>query len=297
MSATRNRIQEFTDVDSQAYAQIGQQAQGKAVCIAERFKTKMCRNWTLTQACPYEQRCMFAHGDAELRTKDMNLRDELTTDEAVKQFQRRVYYHRQAQQQLQAANTASTPSACDAPVVAYQPQHRPSRAAVALPQETVLGAGCRYTHDPYSVPILPEDMVTMGEGAVHDAVGCPFVPADSYAATAYGLPPPTFQSQQELLCMMQRDMAARGIPFTGATVAADQYPPASPPHDAFAPRYGTPGSLQYAPPPPPPVAAKTMSSPARCGGLPGLSVTVVMPALAEKFTPLTSAPKVGVEAP
>jgi hypothetical protein len=56
--------------------------------IAERFKTKMCRGFTETGSCPYEERCMFAHGDAELRTKEMNIRDELTSEVAVKQFQR-----------------------------------------------------------------------------------------------------------------------------------------------------------------------------------------------------------------
>lgn len=56
--------------------------------LAERFKTKMCRNYVEQGACPYEIRCMFAHGDDEMRTKAMNLADGLTTEENIKAFQR-----------------------------------------------------------------------------------------------------------------------------------------------------------------------------------------------------------------
>jgi hypothetical protein len=56
--------------------------------LAERFKTKMCRNYVEKGECPYEIRCMFAHGDDEMRTKQMNLTDGLTTEEAIKTFQR-----------------------------------------------------------------------------------------------------------------------------------------------------------------------------------------------------------------
>lgn len=56
--------------------------------VAERYKTKMCRNYVQTGVCPYETRCMFAHGDHELRTAEQNLADGLVTEEAVKLFQR-----------------------------------------------------------------------------------------------------------------------------------------------------------------------------------------------------------------
>jgi len=55
--------------------------------LAERFKTKMCRTWVDKGECPYEFRCMFAHGEADLRTKAMNVADGLTTDEAIRAFQ------------------------------------------------------------------------------------------------------------------------------------------------------------------------------------------------------------------
>lgn len=56
--------------------------------LAERFKTKMCRNYINSGACPYEARCMFAHGDDDLRTTEMNIRDGLFTEEAIKGFKR-----------------------------------------------------------------------------------------------------------------------------------------------------------------------------------------------------------------
>jgi hypothetical protein len=60
--------------------------------LAERFKTKLCRNWVTTGSCPYEQRCMFAHGDDEMRTREWNFRDGLTTETAIKEFQRNFYF-------------------------------------------------------------------------------------------------------------------------------------------------------------------------------------------------------------
>jgi len=58
--------------------------------VAERFKTKLCRNYSRLGACPYEHRCMFAHGELDLRTKDMNIRDGLVTEDAIKFFQRKA---------------------------------------------------------------------------------------------------------------------------------------------------------------------------------------------------------------
>jgi hypothetical protein len=59
--------------------------------LAERFKTKMCRSYERTGSCPYVHRCMFAHGDHELRNKAMNLADGLVTEEAIKYFKRMNY--------------------------------------------------------------------------------------------------------------------------------------------------------------------------------------------------------------
>jgi len=58
---------------------------------AARYKTKLCCGWLANGHCPYEFKCMFAHGDHELRTKEMNLADGLTHDEAVRAHQWRLW--------------------------------------------------------------------------------------------------------------------------------------------------------------------------------------------------------------
>jgi hypothetical protein len=55
--------------------------------LAERFKTRSCENFKRHGECSFAHRCMFAHGDEDLRTTEMNLRDSLTTEEAIKTFQ------------------------------------------------------------------------------------------------------------------------------------------------------------------------------------------------------------------
>jgi hypothetical protein len=39
---------------------------------AIRYKTKMCKNWQISQKCPYGPRCLFAHGAKELRSHTLN---------------------------------------------------------------------------------------------------------------------------------------------------------------------------------------------------------------------------------
>jgi len=56
--------------------------------LAERYKTKLCKTFMDTGACIYEHRCMFAHGEFDLRTKEMNIRDGLVRSDALKMFQK-----------------------------------------------------------------------------------------------------------------------------------------------------------------------------------------------------------------
>jgi hypothetical protein len=55
--------------------------------VADRFKTRSCENFKRYGECTFAHRCMFAHGEEDLRTTEMNLRDDLTTEEAIKTFQ------------------------------------------------------------------------------------------------------------------------------------------------------------------------------------------------------------------
>jgi hypothetical protein len=91
--------------------------------VAERFKTKMCRNWVSTGECPYETRCMFAHGPDELRTKEMNLRDGLTNEEAIRNFKKMLAvkaHYKTRNQQPSASNAFATHKTAPQPAVHYQ---------------------------------------------------------------------------------------------------------------------------------------------------------------------------------
>lgn len=70
-------------------ADVDAEDESKKHIMAERYKTKMCKNFVSTGACPYEVRCMFAHGDGELRTAEMNMADGLTSEEAIKAYQQK----------------------------------------------------------------------------------------------------------------------------------------------------------------------------------------------------------------
>jgi hypothetical protein len=98
-------------------------AETPSKCIlAERFKTKMCQNYEKTGVCPYEVRCMFAHGPGDLRTKEMNYRDRLTTDEAIKNYQRvRMIAQRTAEKRRkQAAKRAAEETPAETPAEAAE---------------------------------------------------------------------------------------------------------------------------------------------------------------------------------
>eukprot|EP00672_Neobodo_designis_P000811 CAMPEP_0174878044 /NCGR_PEP_ID=MMETSP1114-20130205/82561_1 /TAXON_ID=312471 /ORGANISM="Neobodo designis, Strain CCAP 1951/1" /LENGTH=292 /DNA_ID=CAMNT_0016113431 /DNA_START=269 /DNA_END=1147 /DNA_ORIENTATION=+ len=58
--------------------------------IAERFKTKMCKNYETTAQCQYGARCMFAHGARELRTTEQNMADGITNQGSVYALRRRM---------------------------------------------------------------------------------------------------------------------------------------------------------------------------------------------------------------
>lgn len=61
---------------------------------ADRYKTRLCDKFFETNGrCPYGMRCMFAHGEHELRTVEDNLRDGLVSEGAIRRFRQRYYLH------------------------------------------------------------------------------------------------------------------------------------------------------------------------------------------------------------
>lgn len=63
-------------------------ADSRTPIVAMRYRTRMCYNIAVSGTCEYQTRCMFAHSAEELRTPAMNLRDGLTSEAAVRKFQR-----------------------------------------------------------------------------------------------------------------------------------------------------------------------------------------------------------------
>lgn len=85
-----------TYVQSVVQAQSAAATRGSALVLptnqepifASRYKIILCQKMETTGRCPYEDRCMFAHGVAELRTTEMNLADGITTEEDIKEHRR-----------------------------------------------------------------------------------------------------------------------------------------------------------------------------------------------------------------
>jgi len=55
-----------------------------------RYKTKLCKHWMETGMCPFQGRCIFSHGQEEIRTADENRAKGLTTESALREVQNRA---------------------------------------------------------------------------------------------------------------------------------------------------------------------------------------------------------------
>jgi hypothetical protein len=105
--------------------------------VAERYKTRVCSNFATTGRCPYQSRCVFAHGEGELRSTDMNVRDGLLTEAKIRSFNRAKEFHRRRESQKSTAKSndnSARVSDAEEPVATEQ------RVATAHP----------WRHNPYS---------------------------------------------------------------------------------------------------------------------------------------------------
>ncbi|KPI82829.1 hypothetical protein ABL78_8160 [Leptomonas seymouri] len=139
--------------------------------MADRYKTKMCKNFLAKGECPYEVRCMFAHGERELRTSEENVRDGLVTDEAIKAYQRQ---HNQTKRRMASASNHVAGARVAATAVPTQQevyvggeendeetyynghQHESVNALRFLPHAQPMPHSTGlYTHNPYRFNIIP----------------------------------------------------------------------------------------------------------------------------------------------
>lgn len=114
-------------------------ADGARPVLVERFHTKLCRNHIEGRKCPYRSRCMFAHSEAELRSPDMNFRDGLFTEAAIRAFQQR---EEAAQRRLRTQQQRHrTP-------VEVWPQPSPAQSSVSSSSESAIVPS--RAHQPYA---------------------------------------------------------------------------------------------------------------------------------------------------
>jgi hypothetical protein len=118
-----------------------------AVVIAKKFRTKMCQNFINTGTCPYLLRCVFAHGEEALRTLEMNLRDNITSEEAVKAFQRH---------EIEARQRAGLPAL---PTNMRIPQLTPNGIVAVDRNQHQCTCGCRQPPAPPTVHVVPRGCV------------------------------------------------------------------------------------------------------------------------------------------
>ncbi|CAD2214581.1 Zinc finger protein CTH1 [Angomonas deanei] len=132
-------------VDPQSNNNVSSEAEEKHI-LADRYKTKMCKNYLETGSCPYEVRCMFAHGEEELRTAEQNLADGLDTEEAIKAFQRAVYGGGKKKKSKKNNKKRRT-------LEILPSNGMPQEDAGLVNQQPLL----MYTHDPYNAFVMAEE--------------------------------------------------------------------------------------------------------------------------------------------
>lgn len=137
---------------------------------ALQYRSTLCENFAKGK-CRYGPRCMFAHGEDHLRTKEMNEADGLVTMNAIKMYQRRgrvIAEMRKAEQQAAA--------------------RKAQRLRQLVHRMSVLRSGAVYCHEPYA-PVLCDECAahtTDLEGRLPDSYHsrCPLPPVAADARDA-----------------------------------------------------------------------------------------------------------------
>lgn len=57
--------------------------------VARRFRTRVCQIFMDDGVCPYDEQCIFAYGEHELRTPKQNVADGITSRNGIYAFRRR----------------------------------------------------------------------------------------------------------------------------------------------------------------------------------------------------------------
>jgi hypothetical protein len=157
---------------------------GPIPIIAERFKTKRCKKFEQTGHCPYLGKCMFAHGERELRTLEQNMEEGIVSQIAVYSLRRRMA-------KTKADGDEAPPAAMDAPA------DQPDRTATAGNTEPALST---YGANTVAGSVAPPPQLHWQQYHNHHAF--PAAPPQLYAPGA-GMYPPAMMAMPPMLPMPQ----------------------------------------------------------------------------------------------
>lgn len=158
----------------------------------DRFKTRLCDKFILTWGnCPYGTRCMFAHGEEELRTAEENLSCGLVTKGAIRLFQLQYYSNKNRNSSLMycpscraSANLFSScpPAACQS----WKNEHQPRGSQIALPPPPAYEESVQeFRHNPYrkfqdnAESSFASSLTSVDENGISDTI---YFPKDDFSS-------------------------------------------------------------------------------------------------------------------
>jgi hypothetical protein len=119
---------------------------------AQRFRTKLCDKFATTGSCPYVHRCMFAHGEAELRTVGQNVADGLVNETSIRKYKRAQYEARKrAARSKPAAAVVDVAPTCAVTAMAIQPSTVVARTSHPMPT-TIVASSASLTGGGHGTP-------------------------------------------------------------------------------------------------------------------------------------------------
>ena len=134
--------------------------------FARHFKTQLCNNFYALGLCKYNKKCLFAHGEGDVRSVAQNVADGLVTDKSIRKFQRHQAAMATPKSELGPASlrgspiTSETLSTAKGPPVACSKLGDSGEGADFDPSDDMSDSGARddpdsskfftYRHDPYA---------------------------------------------------------------------------------------------------------------------------------------------------
>lgn len=162
----------------------------------DRYKTRLCDKYILTWGnCPYGTRCMFAHGEEELRTVKENLSSGLVSKGAIRLFQLQYYSNRCRNSSLlycPSCHASTNLFSCPPPTASWgwKNTHQPCGSQIPLPPPPVYEESVKeYRHNPYqnfqdnTESSFASSLTSVGENGTSDSI---YFPKDDLSSVNSG---------------------------------------------------------------------------------------------------------------